>query len=492
MLRADEAHERDRFTEFLMIILKFVCAQRADLRLILMSATMQTSKLSSYFGGVPQIHMGGSVFPVQEFFLEHVLRFTDYLSTQPALAAGGKKDSALSAYLRRSQEYYCPMCRGGSFKSPEELGTHCALCTGEQTSQPASNHGSSKSGGSHQTSHPRGNRHSSAEELVRMLSAAVAAENESRPAGARAISASAALQGVRAPNAPSAGKNGGNKNGKEKVDDKAKAKEDSSPEGGEGAAEGEQEEEEEEVDEESPEDANDDEEDNPEVPAAARAVGSVEVDNEGANAADDTGDGSDSLLRQYQYNFDDSQVDYDLILALLHYIFKSEFCKDGSVLVFMPGWDDISRMYRILSTTREFMDAKKYKLIQLHSGIPRKAQDAAFEPLQPGEHKIILSTNIAETSITIDDVAVVIDSGIVKEKMYDPHIKLAFLKSSWISQASARQRKGRAGRTRAGVCFHLFSRRRHSSLPEFQDSELLRMPLEELVLQVTTFLSSIS
>jgi HrpA-like RNA helicase len=297
--------------------------------------------------------------------------------------------------------------------------------------------------------------------------------------GARAISASAALQGVRAPSGPSAGKTGSSSNnGKEKGDDKAK--EGGSPEGRD--AEAEQEEEEE---DESPEDEND-EEDNPEVPAAARAVSSVEVDNEGANAADDTGDGSDSLLRQYQYNFDDSQVDYDLILALLHYIFKSEFCKDGSVLVFMPGWDDISRMYRILSTTREFMDAKKYKLIQLHSGIPRKAQDAAFEPLQPGEHKIILSTNIAETSITIDDVAVVIDSGRVKEKMYDPHVKLAFLKSSWISQASARQRKGRAGRTRAGVCFHLFSRRRHSSLPEFQDSELLRMPLEELVLQVTT------
>jgi len=67
--------------------------------------------------------------------------------------------------------------------------------------------------------------------------------------------------------------------------------------------------------------------------------------------------------------------------------------------------------------------------------------------------------------------------------MYDPHVKLAYLKSTWISQASARQRKGRAGRTRAGVCFHLFSKRRHASFPEFQDSEILRMPLEELVLQ---------
>ena len=59
-----------------------------------------------------------------------------------------------------------------------------------------------------------------------------------------------------------------------------------------------------------------------------------------------------------------------------------------------------------------------------------------FAPLKPGEHKIILSTNIAETSVTIDDVAVVIDSGKLKEKVYDPHVKLAYLKSSWISQGT--------------------------------------------------------
>ena len=103
--------------------------------------------------------------------------------------------------------------------------------------------------------------------------------------------------------------------------------------------------------------------------------------------------------------------------------------------------------------------------------------------MKKGEHKIILSTNIAETSLTIEDVTVVINSGKMKEKEYDPYLKLTFLKSSWVSKASARQRKGRAGRVRAGVCFHLFSKQRYESLPEFQTSELLRMPLEELVLQ---------
>lgn len=75
----DEAHERDRFTEFLLILLRDMCARRHSMRLVLMSATMHTDKLRNYFGDIPQINVGGSVFPVQEFFLEHVLKFTDYL-----------------------------------------------------------------------------------------------------------------------------------------------------------------------------------------------------------------------------------------------------------------------------------------------------------------------------------------------------------------------------------------------------------------------------
>ena len=164
------------------------------------------------------------------------------------------------------------------------------------------------------------------------------------------------------------------------------------------------------------------------------------------------------------------------------YVFKSEYGREGSVLIFMPGWDDISKMYRILQSVPDYNN-RYFKLIQLHSGIPKKAQQEVFRPLSPGEHKIILSTNIAETSITIDDVTVVIDCGRMKEKTYDPYVKLAYLKATWISQANARQRRGRAGRTRAGVCFHLYSRRRHADLLEFQDSELLRMSLEDVLLQ---------
>ena len=81
---------------------------------------------------------------------------------------------------------------------------------------------------------------------------------------------------------------------------------------------------------------------------------------------------------------------------------------------------------------------------------------------------MVLATNIAETSLTIDDVAYVIDSGRAKEKSYDPHMRLSVLRSSWISQAAARQRRGRAGRTRKGICWHLFGKQRHDTALEQQ------------------------
>jgi len=209
---------------------------------------------------------------------------------------------------------------------------------------------------------------------------------------------------------------------------------------------------------------------------------SVGIEKTVASNKLDTDTATIAALKQYHRIFDDEQIDYDLIYELLKYVFKSEFIGDGSVLIFLPGWDDISRLSKILVSSPEFGNSH-FKLVQLHSGIPKQEQNLVFQKMKVGEHKIILSTNIAETSLTIEDVTVVINSGKQKEKEYDPYLKLTFLKSSWVSKASARQRKGRAGRVRSGVCFHLFSRQRHESLPDFQQSELLRMPLEELVLQ---------
>lgn len=100
-----------------------------------------------------------------------------------------------------------------------------------------------------------------------------------------------------------------------------------------------------------------------------------------------------------------------------------------------------------------------------------------------GKRKVVLSTNLAETSITIDDIVYVIDTGKVKVKSYDALTGVSSLKAEWVPQASAIQRKGRAGRCREGICFHLFSRERYETFEKYQIPEIFRVPLEELCLQ---------
>lgn len=194
------------------------------------------------------------------------------------------------------------------------------------------------------------------------------------------------------------------------------------------------------------------------------------------SAADD-----DKLLDQYQVMHDDELIDFDLLLEVLQYIVKSSY-GDGAILVFLPGWQDISEMTLLLQSTPPFRNQVKYRILPLHSGIPSRDQRKVLQVPPQGVRKIVLSTNIAETSLTVEDIAFVVDTGRAKEKNYDPHLKTSTLQAAWISQASSKQRKGRAGRTKAGVCFHLFSRRRHESMRPYVESELLRTPLEEMCL----------
>jgi HrpA-like RNA helicase len=462
----DEAHERDRFTEFLMIVLRDIVARRPTLKLVLMSATLHTDKISSYFGGVPHVHIGGSMFPVQEFFLEHVLKFTDYLNTNSKF----KKIAALNAEISKPKLLSCPLCKSKThlFRSPAELATHVALCTG--TTNLAHNDAmiaATNATLAHQSSYKSGSGSSSLSTLQALVS------------NLRAGSSTPAFNAASSNAKPQSSTPQSSKSEDVAVDLEA--------------------EEVEEVEDSNLEDflnpmrdAEIDQtlEENFNSSKYARDQSAVSISSDAATTAATPAtwatdfEGSELMLRTYQGQWDDVYIDYDLILALINYAFESEFMSEsGSILVFLPGWDDISTMHKLLSYSERYGDAGVYKLIQLHSGIPRLEQDEVFKSTQPGQHKIILSTNIAETSITIDDVVVVIDSGKLKERIYDPHVKLAFLKTTWISRAAARQRVGRAGRTAPGVCFHLFSRTRCLGLEPFQESELLRMPLEELVLQ---------
>ncbi|XP_068103375.1 3'-5' RNA helicase YTHDC2 isoform X2 [Hyperolius riggenbachi] len=197
------------------------------------------------------------------------------------------------------------------------------------------------------------------------------------------------------------------------------------------------------------------------------------------------------LLQAYHHSFDDEKVDLDLIMHVLYNICQSS--ESGAILIFLPGYDEIVGLRdRILYDDKRFADnSNRYQLFLLHSNMQTIDQKKVLKTPPAGLRKIILSTNIAETSITINDVVFVIDSGKVKEKSFDALNHVTMLKMVWISKASAIQRKGRAGRCRPGVCFRLFSKLRFQNMLEFQTPELLRMPLHELCLH-TKLLAPIS
>ncbi|KAJ0914514.1 putative RNA helicase [Helianthus annuus] len=188
------------------------------------------------------------------------------------------------------------------------------------------------------------------------------------------------------------------------------------------------------------------------------------------------------LLDRYLQDVDPELIDVILIEQLLRKICTES--EEGAILVFLPGWDDINKARDKLTSSSFFKDASKFLILALHSMVPSSEQKKVFKRPPHGCRKIILSTNIAETAVTIDDVVFVIDSGRMKEKSYDPYNKVSTLQSSWISKASAKQREGRAGRCQAGICYHLYSKLRAASLLEFQVPEIKRTPIEELCLQV--------
>ena len=119
--------------------------------------------------------------------------------------------------------------------------------------------------------------------------------------------------------------------------------------------------------------------------------------------------------------------------------------------MFLPGWGDISSLMDMMAVHPEFSGNQKYVILPLHGGIAPQAQRKVFKRVDPAQRKIVLATNIAETSITIDDIVVVIDSGKYKSKVYDPYTQMSSLQTVWVPQSSAKQRAGRAGRVRPGI-----------------------------------------
>ncbi len=150
---------------------------------------------------------------------------------------------------------------------------------------------------------------------------------------------------------------------------------------------------------------------------------------------------------------------------------------DGDALIFMPGAYEISRT---ISAARNSRTLSNFVVLPLHGELPAQEQDAAVARYD--RRKVIVSTNVAETSLTIEGVRLVIDSGLARIARFDPHRAINTLLVERISRASADQRAGRAGRTAPGICLRLWTELEHAQRPAQETPEVRRLDLAEVVL----------
>ncbi|XP_022151382.1 DExH-box ATP-dependent RNA helicase DExH1 isoform X3 [Momordica charantia] len=310
-LLVDEIHERGMNEDFLLIILRNLLTQRPDLRLILMSATINADLFSKYFANAPTLHIPGKTFPVTEFFLEDVLEKTRY-----NIKSESENFEGNSRRRRRQQE---------SKKDP-----------------------------------------------------------------------------------------------------------------------------------------------------LSELFEDVDIDTEYKNYSTST--------RKSLEAWSGAQLDLTLVESTIEYICRHE--GHGAILVFLTGWDDISKLLEKVKANNYLGDPGKFLVLPVHGSMPTINQREIFDSPPPTKRKIVLATNIAESSITIDDVVYVIDCGKAKETSYDALNKLACLLPSWVSKASAHQRRGRAGRVQPGVCYRLYPKIIHDAMLQYQLPEILRTPLQELCLHI--------
>ncbi|KAI9745673.1 MAG: hypothetical protein M1818_001207 [Claussenomyces sp. TS43310] len=175
------------------------------------------------------------------------------------------------------------------------------------------------------------------------------------------------------------------------------------------------------------------------------------------------------------------RINYDLITQTVKEIDAelSYLKQDGGILIFMPGVVEINRTLDYLRSISDL------HALPLHASLQSAEQRRVFPHAPAGKRKVIVATNVAETSITIDDIVAVIDTGRVKETSYDPQNKMRKLEEVWASRAACKQRRGRAGRVQAGKCYKLYTRNAEvTKMMERPEPEIRRVPLEQLCLSV--------
>ncbi|KAL4379539.1 hypothetical protein GQ457_02G018740 [Hibiscus cannabinus] len=394
----DEIHERDCFCDFMLAIIRDILPSYPHLRLVLMSATLDSERFSQYFGGCPIIRVPGFTHPVKSFYLEDVLSilkstYDNHLispnaSSQdedPELTEEDKIALDEAINLAWSSKEFDPLLDLVSVEGWSKVHNYQHSLTGLTPLMVFAGKGR-------------------VEEVRMLLSLGVDCDLISK-CGRSALDWAAQKD-------------------KQEVADIIK-----------------------------------------------EHIGSSQ-DN----------DGGQQLLDKYIASGNPEIIDNALIEQLLIKICIDS--NEGAILVFLPGWEDINKMRDKLLANPFFKDSSRFIIIPLHSMVPYADQKKVFNRPPLGCRKIVLSTNVAESSITIDDVVYVIDSGRMKEKSYDPYNNVSTLQSSWVSKASAKQRQGRAGRCQPGICYHLYSKLRAASMLDFQVPEIKRMPIEELCLQV--------
>ncbi|KAH9520360.1 Pre-mRNA-splicing factor ATP-dependent RNA helicase dhx15 [Bulinus truncatus] len=185
----------------------------------------------------------------------------------------------------------------------------------------------------------------------------------------------------------------------------------------------------------------------------------------------------------------------DYLEAAIRTVIQIHMCEEteGDMLLFLTGQEEIDEACKRIQREVENLgqDVGDLKCIPLYSTLPPNLQQRIFEPPPPKKangaigRKVVVSTNLAETSLTIDGVVFVIDPGFAKQKVYNPRIRVESLLVTAISKASAQQRAGRAGRTRPGKCFRLYTEKAYKQ--EMQENtypEILRSNLGTVVLQL--------
>ncbi|KAG6452028.1 hypothetical protein O3G_MSEX007431 [Manduca sexta] len=422
----DEVHERDKFSDFLLIALRDALPRFKDLKLILMSATMDTQIFSRYFNNCPVVTIPGRLHEVQLYYLEDVLKITQYKTKKMQIV---EKD--LKARLKSGRSYWSQL---ETQKQAVEEST--SKEDKESVMDPALQADMDEF---LEECFKEGSLDSFCQLLYMYVSEGVplgAAQSHERRTGLMAAAArglSDMLQHLLQLGADPSAKD---KDGKTAYDYAVEKQHTD----------------------------------------CAKLLSTFNYTEDLKENSED--DADNFLLDVYHHTFSEELIDHDLILALIKFIHVT--LPKGSILIFLPGYDDIVTLRDMIQSCAE-MNVIKYQIFTLHSNMQTLDQKKVFNPL-PNGRKIIISTNIAETSITIDDVVYVIDSCKVKEKYYESNGGVCSLQCVWTSRACCQQRAGRAGRTKPGHCFHMCSNRRFKALPLNSVPEILRVPLQELCL----------